>query len=396
MLLIGSVKLDQIFRGAPNSPVSLLNKSSICSTGLTPKVAENLSCTTFTINKDNSLTLTPVPKTPTTNNGYYEEPKFHKVEFTPRTTPCLDRMSGTYRSESVIEENPIEMKVTKKDENKKDENEKPKITLQIKENDKSKCNNFDVFVPKTHKTYEEYLPNINTYTEQNRAESRCSLKSPSCFKMQKIEKKPDTVIQERSLPVKTLIDTFEHNNRPVMRYLQLEESIPLSENIKHLHDDPLPSSKDNNHIELEYESHNTCQENAFYTADTLIETRSFVYDTKEQYDVIDDNKSEYVDESECTNKSVFTDKSEYGDRSEYTDDISLSFDLRNETKFQTIRQLATPDSLESSMLFAQKQSICDERQREYNNSYISQSKLPGKINITIVFYCTIVIFCEIF
>lgn len=379
MLLIGSVKLDQIFRGTPNSPVSLLNKASICSTGLTPKVAENLSCTTFTINKDNSLTLTPVPKTPTTNNSYYDEPKFHKVEFTPRSTPGLDRMSGSHKSESVNEENSIEIEVLKPNEN-----EKMKTPLQINEGDKAKFNNFEVFVPKAHKTYEDYLPNINIYTESNRAESRCSLKSPSSFKVNKIEKKPDTVIKERSLPVKTLIDTFEHNNRPVMRYLQLEESIPLSEDIKHLHDDPPPSSNDKNHM-LDYESPNACQENKFYTADTSIETRSFVYDTKEQHDVVDDNKSEYVDESECANKSIFTDRSEYGDRSEYTDDISLHFDLRSETKFQTIRQLATPDSLESSMLFAQKQSTCDERQHEYNNNYISLSKAPGKINKTNVF-----------
>lgn len=371
MLLIGSVKLDQIFRGTPNSPVSLLNKASIYSTGLTPKVSENLSYTTFTIDKDNSLTLTPVPKPPATiNKSYCDEPKYHKIEFTPRSTPGLDRMSGTHRSESVTEEksNTVEKHV---------ENEKPKIELQIKEDEKSKYNNYEVFVPKAHKTYEEYMPNINVYTDANRPESRCSLKSPSSFKASKPEKKPNTVIHERSIPVKKLIDTFEHNNRPVMRYLQLEESIPLSEGIKHLHDDPPPSSIDDN-LEDDYESTDICHEGGFYTANTAVETRSFVYETQEQHNTVDDSKSEFVEGSEYADKSGITDKSEYGDRSEYTDDISLPFDLRVDMKFQTIRQLATPDSLESSMLFAQKQSLCEDRRREYHNSYIAPSK-PGKI-----------------
>lgn len=394
MLLIGSVKLEQIFRGTPNSPVSLLNKASICTTGLTPKVSENLSVTTFTINKDNSLTLTPVPKSPATNHDYYDEPKFHKVEFTPRSTPGLDRMSSTYRSESVIEENKNEIELPK--ENKLEE---MKIALQINEDDKPKFNNFEVYVPKAHKTYEEYLPNINIYTEPNHTESRCSLKSPSSFIGNQPETKSKTEIQEKSLPVKTLIDTFEHNNRPVMRYLQLEESIPLSENIKHLHDDPQPSSNDKNQI-LQYEMPNTYQESkSYYTADTTIETRSFVYDTKEQQDVVDDNKSEYVDGSDYADKSGITDRSEYGDRSEYTDDILLPFDLRSDMKFQTIRQLATPDSLESSMLFAQKQSSCDERQREYhnnnnNNNYTAISKVPGKMNIMTICFCTFVKFSQ--
>lgn len=370
MLLIGSVKLDQIFRGTPNSPVSLLNKASICSTGLTPKVSENLSYTTFTIDKDNSLTLTPVPKPPATiNQSYCDEPKYHKIEFTPRSTPGLDRMSGTHRSESVTEEKSNTVA-------KHSETEKPKIELQIKEDEKSKYNNYEVFVPKVHKTYEEYMPNINVYTDANRLESRCSLKSPSSFKANKQEKKPNTVIQERSIPVKKLIDTFEHNNRPVMRYLQLEESIPLSEGIKHLHDDPPPSSINDN-LEDEYEPTDTCHESGFYTANTAVETRSFVYETQEQLNTVDEIKSEYLEGSEYADKSGITDKSEYGDRSEYTDDISLPFDLRVDMKFQTIRQLATPDSLESSMLFAQKQSLCEDRRREYHNSYTAPSK-PGK------------------
>lgn len=438
MLVVGSVKLDQIFRGAPNSPVSLLNKASICSTGLTPKVSENLSFTTFTINKDNSLTLTPVPKPPATHHGYYDEPKFHKVEFTPRSTPGLDQMSGTHKSESVTEEKTNEKEVLMQYEN-----EKPKIELQIKENEKSKCNNYNVFVPKPHKTFEEYMPNINTYTEPNRSESRSSLKSPSSFVGTKQEKTPNTVIQERSLPVKTLIDTFEHNNRPVMRYLQLEERIPLSEEIKHLHDDPKPVSVDGN-LANEYESPNIDEENGFYTANTAVETRSFVYGTSEQQGCADEvnpehyvkseyyvdtsgvsvtskydnisgfadqtgkndksehgnrsdyadqsqinDKSEYGDRSECADKSGITDRSEYGDRSEYTDDVSLSFDVRGDMKFQTIRQLATPDSLESSMLFAQKQSSRDERHQEYNNTiYNASCKTAGKINIRPFDICT--------
>lgn len=371
LLLIGSVKLDQIFRGTPNSPVSLLNKSSICSTGLTPKVSENLSYTTFTIDKDNALTLTPIPKpSAKINQNYCNEPKYHKIEFTPRSTPGLDRMSGTHRSESVTEEksNIVVMQ---------HEIEKPKIELQIKENEKSKYNNYEVFVPKAHTTYEEYIPNINVYTDANRPESRCSLKSPSSFKATKQEKKQNTVIHERSIPVKKLIDTFEHNNRPVMRYLQLEESIPLSEGIKHLHDDLPPSSIDDN-LEDEYEPTDTCHEGEFYTANTAVETRSFIYETQEQLDTVDENKTEHVNGSEYADKSGITDKSEYGDRSEYTDEISLPFDLRVDTKFQTIRQLATPDSLESSMLFAQKQSIFEDRRREYHNSYNVPPK-PGKI-----------------
>lgn len=431
MLLVGSVKLDQIFRGAPNSPVSLLNKASICSTGLNPNISENLSSTTFTINKDNSLTLTPVPKPPATYHGYYEEPKFHKVEFTPRSTPGLDQMSGTHKSESVTEE-----KTNEKEPLLQYENEKPKIELQIKENDKSKCNNYNVFVPKSHTTFEEYMPNINTYTEPNRAESRCSLKSPSSFVGVKQEKPTNTIIQERSLPVKTLIDTFEHNNRPVMRYLQLEERIPLSEEIKHLHDDPKPASIDDN-LSNGYESPNIGGKNGFYTANTAVETRSFSYETNEQHGCADNDysehhvksdyyvdtskvndttkydskldfadqtgihdkseygnrsdcadqseindKSEYGDRSEYADKSGITDRSEYGDRSEYTDDVSLSFDVRGDMKFQTIRQLATPDSLESSMLFAQKQSSRDERHQEYNNTiYNAPRKTAGKISI---------------
>lgn len=436
MLLVGSVKLDQMFRGAPNSPVSLLNKASICSTGLTPKVSENLSYTTFTINKDNSLTLTPVPKPPATYHGYYDEPKFHKVEFTPRSTPGLDQMSGTHKSESATEEktNEVEAHVQY-------ENEKLKIELQIKENEKTKCNNYEVFVPKPHKTFEEYIPDINTYTEPQRAESRCSLKSPSSFRGTKEEKSTSTVIQERSLPVKTLIDTFEHNNRPVMRYLQLEERIPLSEEIKHLHDDPKPVSIDN-HSASGYELPNVGEENGFYTANTAVETRSFVYETNEQHCRADEHKSEHYDMSEyhvvtsgvdcaskfsnvsnfayqtgkddkpeyggyrpeCVDQPEINDKSEYGDRSECaeksgitdrseygdTDDASLPFDVRGDMKFQTIRQLATPDSLESSMLFAQKQSSRDERHQEYNNTiYNAPRKTAGKINIPLFVSCTI-------
>ncbi|XP_027840816.2 uncharacterized protein LOC114122374 isoform X2 [Aphis gossypii] len=405
----GSVKLDQIFRGTPNSPVSLLNKASICSTGLTPKTSENLSYTTFTIDKDNSLTLTPVPKPPATYHGYYEEPKFHKVEFTPRSTPGLEQMNGIHKSESVTEEKTNEIQPIAQCEN-----EKQKIELQIKE--KPKCNNYQVFVPKAHKTYEEYMPHINAYTDPHRAESRCSLKSPSSFIGTKQEKITNTVIQERSLPVKTLIDTFEHNNRPVMRYLQLEEKIPLSEEIKHLHDDPKPASIDGN-LANGHESSKIDEENGFYTANTAVETRSFVYGSNEErhdeikpehfdkseyyvdtsgvndtphygntldfpdktgnndkseydnrFDYADqsetNDKSEYGDRSECADKSGITDRSEYGD----TDDVSLPFEVRSDMKFQTIRQLATPDSLESSMLFAQKQSTRDERHQEYNNS----------------------------
>lgn len=378
--------MDQIFRGSPNSPVSLLNKVSICSTGLTPKVSENLSYTTFTINKDNSLTLTPVPKPPATSyGGYYEEPKFHKVEFTPRSTPGLDRMSESHKAESVKEDRREEIDEKKELSN---QNEKSQIEYQIQDDGKSKCNSYEVFVPKVQKTYEEYMPNMNDYTEPNRAESRCSLKSPSSFKATKPEQKPQTVIQERSLPVKTLIDTFEHQNRPVMRYLQPEESIPLSENIKHLHDDPTTSSTDNNQVDEQHEVAHTDRENEFYVADTAVETRSFVYEPSQQ-------QPNFVPEenaSECADKSGITDRSEYGDRSEYTDDVSLSFDVRSDLKFQTIRQLATPDSLESSMLFAQKQSFCDDRKQEYNNSFTAQRKVQGKTNNPMFDPCTFVEF----
>lgn len=377
MLLVGSVKLEQIFRGTPNSPVSLLNKASICSTGLTPKVSENLSFNTFTIDKDNSLTLTPVPKPPEAiNQNYCNEPKYHKVEFTPRSTPGLDGMNSTYRSGSVTEEKPNEVQSCKPHEIEK----KPKFALQIKEEDKSKCNSYGVFVPKAHKTYDDYVPNINVYTEPNHTESRCSLKSPSSFKAIKPEKIKASIIHERSIPVKKLIDTFEHNNRPIMRYLQLEESIPLSEDIKHLHDDPPPSSIDEKPVD-EYEfPANAYRDNGFYITNTAVETRSFLYENEEQLDAVDENKSEYVDGSEYADKSEITDRSEYGDRSEYTNEMSVQFHLRSDMKFQTIRQLATPDSLESSMLFAQKQSSCDERRYEYNNSYTTPRKLPGKIN----------------
>lgn len=385
MLLVGSVKLDQIFRGTPNSPVSLLNKASICSTGLTPKVSENLSFTTFTIDKDNSLTLTPVPKPPATiNQSYCDEPKFHKVEFTPRSTPGLDHMSGTHRSESVTEEVPVESHPREQDAV-----ENTKIPLQIIE-DKSKRNSsYDVFVPKAHITYDEYLPNVNVYTEPIRVESRCSLKSPSDFVGIKPKNKTGAVIHERSVPVKTLIDTFEHNNRPIMRYLQLEESIPLSEGIKHLHDDPPPSSIDDELVD-EHEFPGGCQDSGFYTANTAVETRHFIYGNEERLDAVDGNKSECVDGSECADKSGITDRSEYGDRSEYNDDVSISFDLRSDTKFQTIRQLATPDSLESSMLFAQKQSSgCEEPRHEFNNSYtIVSRQVPGKINNQLFGICT--------
>lgn len=400
-----------------------MNKASICSTGLTPKVSENLSYTTFTIDKDNSLTLTPVPKPPATYHGYYEEPKFHKVEFTPRSTPGLEQMNGIHKSESVTEEKTNEIQPIAQCENKKH-----KIELQIKE--KPKCNNYQVFVPKAHKTYEEYMPKINAYTEPHRAESRCSLKSPSSFVGTKQEKITNTIIQERSLPVKTLIDTFEHNNRPVMRYLQLEERIPLSEEIKHLHDDPKPASIDGNFANG-HESSKIDEENGFYTANTAVETRSFVYGSNEEqhdeikpehfdkseyyvdisgvndtsqygntldfpektgnndkseygnrFDYADhseiNDKCDYGDRSECADKSGITDRSEYGD----TDDVSLPFEVRGDMKFQTIRQLATPDSLESSMLFAQKQSTRDERHQEYNNTiYNAPRKTAGKINI---------------
>lgn len=384
MLLVGSVKLDQIFRGTPNSPVSLLNKASICSTGLTPKVSENLSFTTFTINKDNSLTLTPVPKPPVTiSQAYCDEPKFHKIEFTPRSTPVLDHISngGSHRSQSIIEEKQNEPNGPIN----KHETEKPKIPLQIKEEDKTNCvkNNYEVFVPKVHKTYEEYIPNVNTYTEPNRVESRCSLKSPSSFKPTKPPAKNNTVVQERSVPVKTLIDTFEQNNRPVMRYLQLEESIPLSNEIKHLHDEPAPGLiDDDNSVSYDLEL-TVRKDSGFYTADTTVETRSFVYDEPRTMTVNDDNhdddKSECVEGSEFADKSGITDRSVYGDsQSRCTDDVCLPFEM----KFQTIRQLATPDSLESSMLFAQKQSTSyatEERHYEYNNNYYNSShKVPGK------------------
>lgn len=398
LLLIGSVKLDQIFRGAPNSPVSLLNKASICSTGLTPKVSENLSYTTFTIDKDNSLTLTPVPKPPLNTLSYYDEPKFHKVEFTPRSTPGLDRMSDTHRTESVADETP---NVT--DPVARTEAEKPKIPLQIKEDRPNKCNDYDVFVPKAHRTFEEYLPNVNAYTDPVRSESRCSLKSPSSFKpTDKLEKKPETVVQERSLPVRTLIDTFEHNNRPVMRYLQLEESIPMSAELKRLHDDPPPPplAVDDEPADG-YGPQSPDRENGYYTCDTMVETRSFVYGTQEQRDggeperCVDESfeyayKQECADGSEYADKSVPTDRSEYGDRS---DEIrSLHFDAGNDAKFQTIRQLATPDSLESSMLFAQKQSAGDSYQHEYgNHGHNTGHRAPGKTNaIPLSYFCTFV------
>lgn len=404
--------MDQIFRGTPHSSVSLLNKASICSTGLTPKVSENLSYTTFTINKDNSLTLTPVPKPPTPSGyGYYDEPKFHKVDFTPRSTPGLDRMQngggivyGTQKSESLIEKKLIEIL-----EQKPQEPEKTIEILQLQTNKEDEDghhelrpasaggpNGYEVFVPKPHKTYEEYMPNIKTYTGPNRVtdSGRPALRSPSSFnKEPRPVPEKSRVIQERSVPVKTLIDTFEHNNRPVMRYLQLEESVPLSADLKRLHEDhPTPWSANIYH-----------DGGGFYTADTAVETRNFInhgnaenevfqatattdttietkiiadslyhdtYDKESQVatTAAEDDKSEFADDSAVT---------EYGSRSEYTEDFSGPF----ESKFQTIKQLATPDSLESSMLFARKHSSYDER-RDYGGSvqYAPTNIPTGKTN----------------
>lgn len=414
---IGSVKLDQIFRGTPHSSVSLLNKASICSTGLTPKVSENLSYTTFTINKDNSLTLTPVPKPPTpSGHGYYDEPKFHKVDFTPRSTPGLDRMHngggsvcGTQKPESLAEEKLIEIT-----ERKPREPEKTTIAIlpspTVNKEDEgghreprpasaTVRNGYEVFVPKPHKTYEEYMPDINAYTGPKQAaeSGRAALRSPSSFNTgPRPEPEKPRVIQERSVPVKTLIDTFEHNNRPVMRYLQLEESVPMSADLRRLHEDPAPRPANDWH-----------DSGGYYTADTTVETRSYTKSYHHDADdegfgatedgaavetvgfaapsyrdaeggaesrvtaaaaAAEDDKSEFADDSAVT---------EYGYRSECAEDVSGPFD----SKFQTIRQLATPDSLESSMLFARKQSSYDER-REYGGSaHYAPAKVPtGKTN----------------
>lgn len=378
--------MDQLFRGAPNSPVSLLNKASICSTGLTPKVSENLSSTTFTINKDNSLTLTPVPIPPAANRAYYDEPRYHRVEFTPRSTPGLEYGNGTQGSESVVGDarhdeethqwrEPDAQKVVEGYEGNvceerhvvdgRDERHVVEGREDEKEKDGSgsvvggksnRGSGYQVFVPKPHKSYEEYMPNINAYTEPGRADSRCSLKSPSSFldAVPADRSKPNVVIQERSLPVRALIDSFEHNGRPVMRYLQLEESIPLSDGIRHLHDDPPPPQQQQPLATTVADGQDA---GGFYTADAVVETRSFVYGTtadghsnsrpqpEQPVEPVDEQQQAYAEGSGAT------DRSEYGD----TDEASMPpFDVRSDLKFQTIRQLATPDSLESSMLFAHK------------------------------------------
>lgn len=410
--------MDQIFRGAPNSPVSLLNKASICSTGLTPKVSENLSSTTFTINKDNSLTLTPVPIPPVTNRAYNVEPRYHRVEFTPRSTPGLENGNGTLGSESVVGDEGTqqwrEQEVTQRvvraqrtngheEEHAEDGDVEQHVVDGREEEhvsngheDGKECerdggsgvggtsatdrgNGFRVFVPKAHKTYEEHVPNMYEYVDPERADSRCSLKSPSSFRSVAPEKpKPNVVIQERSLPVRALIDSFEHNGRPVMRYLQLDESIPLSDGIRRLHDEP-PRS-------LATVSDGGQEAGGFYTADAVVETRSFVYGTGGGHAELADEPpldEPPVDEPRqaCAEGSGATDRSEYGD----TDDASVPpFEVRADLKFQTIRQLATPDSLESSMLFAHKHTPCD---RDNGTAYYgappplpSQTKVTGKTN----------------
>lgn len=295
----------------------------------------------------------------------------------------MDQMSGSHRSESVAEERAREAERRPVEP---DGTERPKFPLQIREDEKPKRNgSYEVFVPKAHKTYEEHVPDVTAYTDPNRAESRCSLKSPSSFVASKSERPAaePRVIQERSLPVKTLIDTFEHNDRPVMRYLQLEERVPLSPEIRHLHDDPPPDRKEPK----------PSGENGYYTCDTTVETRSFaaegmrdvgggdgpggpeVEDDKSQQfaddkSVFEDDKSVFADDKSvfADSKSVYTDRSEYGDRSE--DVRSFQLDAgRSDARFQTVRQLATPDSLESSMLFAQKQTYSDARRLEHHNGY---------------------------
>lgn len=489
-LILGSVKLDQIFRGAPHSPVSLLNKSSISSTGLTPKLSENLSYTTFTIDKDNSLTLTPVPKPPASHgHSYYEEPKFHKVEFTPRSTPGLDGTSAlSHRSESAVEERPREANKPPPLAEPR-ETEKPRFPLQIPGDGKPKCGSYGVFVPKARRTYEEHVPDVTAYTEPNRADSRCSLMSPSSFVgARPAREEQSRAIYEKSLPVKTLIDTFEHNNRPVMRYLQLEERVPLSPEIRHLHDDPPPVSYRN--------EPKPSEKNGFYTCDTTVETRSFAYAAEEKIEaaadlfhrpvdektrfpdiesglaesksgvadndtgyanakpefvdgnngfsngksgfvdsesgIEDDKNGSVVDNLEFANrkaefvdagstdsksrivdgkpefvdgrsgfaddKSVFadsksgltdeysgyTDRSEYGDRSDDVCPFQLDTAGKVDARFQTVRQLATPDSLESSMLFAQKQTSSEARRQELQHNVFqydngaAQVKARGK------------------
>lgn len=423
---IGSVKLDQIFRGAPNSPVSLLNKASICSTGLTPKVSENLSSTTFTINKDNSLTLTPVPIPPAANRAYYDEPRYHRVEFTPRSTPGLEY--GTQGSESAAgdegtqqwrepevqgvtgsqanvhgeghvadghEEGPETGRVMNgreegygREERRVVDGRDERRVVDGKEyeQDGDGCSvgekpltnrGYQVFVPKAHKTYEEYVPNVNAYTEPGRTDSRCSLKSPSSFRSAVSDRPKQNVqvIQERSLPVRALIDSFEHNGRPVMRYLQPDESIPLSDGIRHLHDDQRSATVDDGPVD----------DGGFYTADAVVETRSFAYgtdggvgDDRTMGQPVDPDETGPVDETRQVDAegSGASDRSEYGD----TDVASMpSFDVRGDHKFQTIRQLATPDSLESSMLFAQKHTS-SERDNAATYYGPTHTKVAGKTN----------------
>lgn len=371
LIFVGSVRLDQIFRGAPHSPVSLLNKCSIRSTGLTANVSENLSYTAFTIDKDNSLTPVPVPKPPAPVHGHCEQPKFHKVEFTPRSTPVPGRMAGSQRSEeeSAAEQRPrpAEPDVT----------DGPAFPARARQDDRPRRDGgYAVFVPEARETYEERVPDATAYTDPDRAVSRCSLKSPSGFAATKPAAEP-RVVQERSLPVRTLIDTFEHNDRPVMRYLQLEERVPLSPEIRRLHDDPPPEPS-------------AQHGGGYYTCDTAVETRSFAAaedsgrgGEPEDYDKIncrpfaDDDGSVFADDD----GSVLADddKSGYANRSE--DACSFRLDAgRSDARFQTVRQLATPDSLESSMLFAQKQTERDapRRQEHHNGRGAAPRRVRGK------------------
>ncbi|XP_050523165.1 uncharacterized protein LOC126895391 isoform X2 [Daktulosphaira vitifoliae] len=365
----GSVKLDQIFRGSANSPVTLLNKSSISTTGLTPKISQNLASTTFTINRDNSLTLTPVPKPLVLNTNYFSEPKFHKIEFTPRSTPGVEKknemVNTTLEDNFVIESSINDIKP-----------DKNTVELKIESSVKPK-GNYEVFVPKVSKTYMDFVPNVNIYTESNKEETKLSFCSSNNFKKNAKKNISEEIIQERSLPVKTLIDTFEHNNKPIMRYLQPEESIPLSDEIKHLHDDHLKS------VTLQNNSNQVTKD--YYVTNTSVELRNFssckencgnssnyVEYTKE-IDTAYKEKLDYTQKEDCTNKSENTDKSEFGDS------VSMSFDLRNDLRFQTIRQLATPDSLESSMLFAQNQNLIENHQYECNmNKYKVTCKLEDE------------------
>lgn len=328
------------------------------STGLTAEASANLSQTTFTIDKDNSLTLTPVPKPPANVRGYYDEPKFHKVEFAPAperrpasvgggTSVVTDvgtsvgagveaSLEGT---SEVLSPPPQPQPVVVEDG--------PKRTAAAATaNANAIRHRYDVFVPKPRRTYDEHVPDVNVYVDPVVVAAGGGGHSSPC----RFGTTNKTVVRDKSpppppkpLPVKALIDAFEHDDTPTMRYLRPDERVPLSPAIRHLHDDRPPSSLSSSV--------------GYYLCDAAVETRSFTYVA--DCDAMAGDRREPVadvpeSESECGGGGG--------------DDTTAP-------SFHTTGHPATPDSLESSMLFAQKQTLCDARRREDGGRTV-----PGKTN----------------